>query len=131
MLGKDCKPTANELIVFPKSVNLTIANPIPTPIMIEIEKPTINLHIVITMPTIKEESATKPTRDSATIAGDGNDTFGHICNIKISCQIPRKAAKNSIMLAVSLMSIFVLTFLECNSRKLFTFVNQIFSFILL
>jgi hypothetical protein len=112
-------------------VNLTIANPIATPIMIEIEKPTINLHILIPMPTIKDESATKPNRDSATIAGEGSDTLGHIPNIKISCQIPKKAAKNSIMFAVSLMSIFVLILLECNSRKLLTFVNQIFSFILL
>ena len=131
MLGNDCKPTAKELIVFPKLSNLTMANPIPTPIMIEIEKPMISLHIVMPMPTIKEESATKPKRDCATIAGDGRDTLGHIPNIKISCQIPRKAAKNSIMLAVSLMSIFVLNLLECDSRKLSTFVNQTFSFILL
>ena len=131
MLGKDCNPTANELIVFPKPGNFTIAKPIPTPIIIEIEKPTISLHMVMPIPTIKEESATRPNRDSATIAGDGNDTLGHIPSIKMSCQIPRKAAKNSIMLAASLMSIFVLTLLECNSRKLFTFVNQIFSFILL
>ena len=31
ILGKDCKPTANELIVLPKSSNLTIANPINSP----------------------------------------------------------------------------------------------------
>ena len=46
-LGKDCKPTANELIVFQKPVNFTIARPIPTPMVIEIANPIARRHIVI------------------------------------------------------------------------------------
>ena len=38
-LGKDCNPTAKELIVFPKPLNLTIASPTQTPIPIDAAKP--------------------------------------------------------------------------------------------
>jgi hypothetical protein len=55
MLGNDCNPTAKELIVFPKSLNFTIANPIPTPKMIEIENPIIRRHIVTLMLVINEK----------------------------------------------------------------------------
>ncbi len=56
MLGNDCSPTAKEAHQFPKSLNFTIANPIPTPkIRIEIENPIIRRHIVVLMAVTNEK----------------------------------------------------------------------------
>jgi hypothetical protein len=63
ILGNDCKPTANELIVLPKSLNLTISNPVPTPRIIEIENPATSLHIVIPMLTTNEPLKSKSAKD--------------------------------------------------------------------
>jgi hypothetical protein len=102
ILGNDWRPTANELMVLPKSLNFTIANPIPTPIITEIENPIRSLNIVMPIPMINEESTTNSTRDPATIAGDGSDTLGYMPSMNINCQIPKNPAKNNIILAVSL-----------------------------
>ena len=105
MLGNDCSPTAKELIVFPKSLNFTIANPIPTPKMIEIENPIIRRHIVTLMLVTNERF--NSAKDWATITGDGNATLGHIPSINVSCQIPTNTARNSIVLAISLRLILL------------------------
>jgi hypothetical protein len=63
MLGNDCKPTANELIVLPKSLNLTINNPIPIPRIMEIENPVTSLHIVIPMLMNSEPLKSKSAKD--------------------------------------------------------------------
>ena len=47
ILGNDCNPTANELMVLPKPRNLIINNPIPIPRIIEIEKLMTSRQIVI------------------------------------------------------------------------------------
>src|SRR5215813_11745377 len=86
MLGNDCSPTATELIFVPKSLNITIAKPIPTPKTIEIENPIKRRHIVITI-LVSNDKFTSG-KDCATIAGDGNATLGHIPRINVSCQIP-------------------------------------------
>ncbi|WP_236561759.1 hypothetical protein [Nitrososphaera sp. AFS] len=100
MLGNDCNPTANELMVFPKSLNLTIVNPIQTPKMIETANPIKRRHIVTAILTTSEKFSS--AKDWATIAGDGSATFGHIPSINISCQIPKNAARKSIVFAKSL-----------------------------
>jgi len=100
MLGNDCSPTANELIVFPKSLNLTIPNPIPTPNKIEIEKPITRRHRVQAIFAINETPIW--ANDCATISGDGNKTRGHIPSINTSCHIPTNTARNSNVLAKSL-----------------------------
>lgn len=110
-LGNDCKPTAKELIVLPKPGNFTMAKPTETPIMIDKVKPITRRYMVTAMPTINVRFFTKSTKDPATIAGDGNDTSGHIPNMNTNCHIPRKAAMNRVTLARS--SISILTFLFC------------------
>jgi hypothetical protein len=50
ILGNDCNPTANELIVFPKPLNFTMDKPIAAPIAIEMENPTSRRHIVTAIP---------------------------------------------------------------------------------
>ena len=122
MLGKDCSPTANELMVFPKSLNLTITNPIPTPNIIETENPIRRRHIVQAMLVINEKPIC--AKDCATIAGDGNKTLGNIPSINVSCQIPTNTARNSIVLAISLRLTLVFLFLiifalviYCRGRK--------------
>ena len=79
-LGKDCSPTANELIVFPKPGNLTMLNPTTTPITIEIPNPITSLYIVIPMDVIRVRFPNMPTKDSPTFTGDGSDTSGQICS---------------------------------------------------
>ena len=108
ILGNDCSPTAKELIVFPKSLNFTIAKPIPTPKTIEIENPIKRRHIVIAMLVSNEKLSS--AKDCATIAGDGKATLGHIPRMNVSCQIPTNTARNSIVLAISLRLILLFFF---------------------
>src|ERR687897_205246 len=103
-LGNDCNPTAKELIVLPKPGNLTIAKPTETPIMIDRVKPMTRRYIVTPILTIKVIFLTRSTNDFATMAGDGNDTSGHIPSMNTSCHIPIKAAINRITLARSSIS---------------------------
>ena len=63
ILGNDCNPTANELIVLPKLRNLTINNPTPTPRKIEIEKLMTRRHIVIPMLVINVALANRTAKD--------------------------------------------------------------------
>ena len=63
ILGNDCNPTANELIVLPKLRNLTINKPTPIPRKIEIEKLMMSRHIVIPMPVINVALASRTAKD--------------------------------------------------------------------
>jgi hypothetical protein len=111
-LGKDCNPTAKELIVFPKPGNFTMAKPIAIPIAIEIANPITRRYIVIPMLIISVKFWSRLAKDSATIAGDGIDTFGHIPSMNTNCHIPIKAAINKVILARSARSIFLTSFFE-------------------
>lgn len=105
-LGKDCSPTANELIVFPKPGNLTMAKPMVIPMAIEIPKPITSLYIVTPIDTTSVSFSNRPTKDSATPAGDGSDTSGQIPRRYTVCQIPMKAAMNNTKFARSLRDTF-------------------------
>jgi hypothetical protein len=76
-LGKVCKPTANEPIVFPKPANFTIASPTPRPIAMEMANPIARRYIVMPMLVIKVMFWISSTNDSPTIKGDGRDTVGN------------------------------------------------------
>ena len=131
-LGKDCSPTANESIVFPKPGNLTMAKPTVTPMAIEIPKPITSLYIVTPIDTISVRFSNKFTKDSATPAGDGSDTSGQIPRTYTVCQIPMKVAMNNTKLArLSTDTFFVSDpnfvkgdlFLLSNSLLYWTFCN--------
>jgi hypothetical protein len=131
ILGNDCSPTAKELIVFPKSLNFTIAKPMPTPKTIEIENPIKRRHIVIAMLVSNEKFSS--AKDCATIAGDGKATLGHIPRMNVSCQIPTNTARNSIVLAISLRLILLFFFfLVFSSMEYFRDSNfAIFSYFII
>ncbi|MFL6391858.1 MAG: hypothetical protein ACJ71E_07405, partial [Nitrososphaeraceae archaeon] len=88
ILGNDCNPNANELIVLPKLRNLIINNPTPTPRIMEIEKLMMSRHIVIAMLVNNIALVNKSTKEKATVAGDGRDTLGNIPSTKTSCHMP-------------------------------------------
>ena len=106
-LGNDCSPTAKELIVFPNPGNFTMANPTATPLVIEIVNPITRRYIVIPILVTNVKSCNKLAKDSATMAGDGIDTLGHIPNMNTNCQIPINSAINKVMLDRSSRSIFL------------------------
>jgi hypothetical protein len=56
------------------------------PPAIEIESPTINLHILVAIPRNKLPSAAPYARSSATCIGDGNMFSDQIFNEKTICQ---------------------------------------------
>jgi hypothetical protein len=85
ILGNDCNPTANELIILPKLRNLVITNPMPIPRIMEIEKLMTSRHIVIPMLVNKIALVNISAKDWATARGDGSDTVGNIPSIKTSC----------------------------------------------
>lgn len=101
ILGKDCSPNANELMVFPNCLNLTIISPTHPPITTEITNPTNSRQSVTAMLSIKIFSCTKSTKDWATIAGEGRETTGQMCRENTICQIIRNTNKNEIMLKTS------------------------------
>jgi hypothetical protein len=122
-LGKDCNPTANELIVLPNPGNLTMDNPTAIPIMLETANPTTRRYIVIAMLIINVKFCSKLAKESATIEGDGNDTFGHIPKRKTNCHIPIKADINKAILAKSSRYSFLTLFFE-TCCWLFRIFNQ-------
>ena len=101
ILGKDWNPKANEFMVFPNCLNLTITSPTHPPITTEITNPTNNCHSETMILSIKIFSCTKSTKDWATIAGEGRETTGQICSQNTICQINRKTIKNVITLKTS------------------------------
>lgn len=101
MLGNDCNPTAKELIVLPNPGIFTITNPTAIPIMMDIVNAITSRYIVIPTLLINVKSWSKPAKDSATIAGEGIDTCGHIPKMYTSCHIPINAAINNVILAKS------------------------------
>jgi hypothetical protein len=103
ILGKDWNPKANELMVFPNCLNLTITSPTHPPITTEITNPMNNRESEMTIPSIKIFSWTKSTKDWATIAGEGRETTGQICRENTICQIKRKTSKNETTLKTSFM----------------------------
>src|SRR5919112_6328109 len=116
ILGKDCKPIAKELIVFPNPENFTIAKPITIPIIIEITNPIVNLYKVIPMLITSILFWNSSKNDSATIKGDGKEIFGHMPSKYVSCQIPIKAAINNTAFANS--SKFTLVFFSKTLKRL-------------
>jgi hypothetical protein len=109
-LGKDCNPTAKELIVFPNPGNFTMANPTATPVVMDIANPITRRYIVIAILVTNVKSCNKLAKDSATIAGDGIDTLGHMPSMNTNCQIPIKTAMNKVILDRSSRSIFLTGF---------------------
>jgi hypothetical protein len=103
ILGKDWNPKANELMVFPNCLNLTITSPTNPPITTDITNPMNNCHSETMILGIKIFSCTKSTKDWATIAGEGRETTGQICSQNTICQIKRKTSKNEITLKTSFM----------------------------
>src|SRR6476646_12181092 len=109
-LGKDCSPTANELIVFPKPENFTMANPITMPTMIDIENPIISRYIVTAIPSMRVLSCINPSNELETIAGEGNATLGHTFNKNTICHIPINTAIKRVTLATLSRSSFLDSF---------------------
>ena len=118
-LGKVCKPTAKEPMVFPNPVNLTIARPIVRPIRMDIINPIANRYIVISILVINVIFSKSSKNDPPTVKGDGNDTVGNIFNRKSNCHIPKNTVINSEVSArfwtsILLLILILLICSDCN-----------------
>lgn len=98
ILGKDWNPKANELMVFPNCLNLTITSPTHPPITTEITNPMNNRESEMMIPSIKIFSCTKSTKDWATIAGEGERRLAKFVEKILFARLKEKLVKMKLHL---------------------------------